>query len=439
MTLYQSFTRKKRRIELADSVLDSLAQSGVHAPPRPLAVEYDEELIREQLARNYAFLGDDGVDGVRKGRVAVIGCGGVGSWAAVMLCRSGVGSIRLVDFDYVTLSSLNRHATALLSDVGTPKVHCVARTLGQIAKWVHVDAHVALWRDDDEGLKLLDGVDWVVDAIDNIGTKVELLRVCHQRGIKVFASMGAGAKSDPTRIQIADISQTTYDPLARAVRQKLRYHKEHPVLSGIPVVYSTEVPSADLGLLPLAPEEHAKGQVNELAAFDDFRVRILPVLGPLPALFGLHIATFVVSDLARRPIANPLPVRHRRKLYEKCFKELVRVETRLAGATEGVRLPITEDDVGFVLDDLHRGRSVVAPHHAVPARPAVVRWDPRAPPGLRNAVLMEKDEAARHVREVLEDPALDVRERLVQVWGRETVALVERRWKEVDALFAWAL
>lgn len=129
------------------------------------------------------------------------------------------------------------------------------------------------------------------------------------------------------------------------------------------------------------------------------------------------------------PVASPLLVRHRTKLYEKALRELVRVETRLAGGGEGVTT---------------WGTSSTAYTAGAPSlRPAVVRWDPRAPLGLRNAVLMYRDEAARHVREVREvyarEPIMDVRAPLEHVWGTETVALVERRWKEADALFAWAL
>ena len=115
----------------------------------------------------------------------------------------------------------------------------------------------------------------MLDAIDNITTKVDLLKYCHEHKIKVFSSMGSGLKSDPTRIQISDISSTIYDPLARSVRRRLRLQG---VQSGIPVVYSTEVPS-DVKLLPLPEEEFQKGDVKELGVFDDFRVRILPVLG----------------------------------------------------------------------------------------------------------------------------------------------------------------
>ena len=167
--------------------------------------------------------------------------------------------------------------------------------------------------------------------------------------------MGAGTKSDPTRIQIADLSATHYDPLARSVRQRLRAVLSRSSLptppSGldcgtdsdpdalspsstvneysIPVVYSTEVPG-DVKLLPLADAELAKGSVDELAPLRDFRVRILPVLGPLPALFGLHIATYVLCELAGRPLERPLPVRHRKKLYERMWKDLLVRESRIA-------------------------------------------------------------------------------------------------------------
>jgi len=166
--------------------------------------------------------------------------------------------------------------------------------------------------------------------------------------LQVFSSMGAGAKADPTRIQISDISYTMYDPLARSVRRRLRLQG---VSSGIPVVYSTEVPG-DVKLLPLPEEEFQKGDVNELGVFDDFRVRILPVLGlfliffatcclgilllmreagPLPSLFGLHIAIYVLCEMAGKPILNPLPIKNRKKLYERLLRDLLHRESKFVG------------------------------------------------------------------------------------------------------------
>lgn len=192
VSAYQTMSRRKQRRELNLAAARSLAMSEALRPSDMRGWEgsvgvgservlsssssagaagtgtgagagaYDEGLIREQLARNYAFFGEEAMSRVRGARVVVVGCGGVGSYAALMLARSGVSQLRLVDFDYVTLSSLNRHATAVLADVGTPKVGCVERTIRQIAKWVEVDARVEIWRRDAGGGRLLEGADWVV-------------------------------------------------------------------------------------------------------------------------------------------------------------------------------------------------------------------------------------------------------------------------------------
>lgn len=183
LSLYHSRSRRSRRADLADQINRALASGAAEtriqpspspSPPIPnieLAPElqpdpnYAEELVREQLARNYAFLREDGVSRVRAASVVIVGCGGVGSWTAVMLARSGVAKLRLIDFDYVTLSSLNRHATAALADVGTPKAQCIARALRAIAPFVQVDPRVELWRGDAGGAELLRGADWVVGAL----------------------------------------------------------------------------------------------------------------------------------------------------------------------------------------------------------------------------------------------------------------------------------
>ncbi|KAH9974461.1 hypothetical protein BGW80DRAFT_1491956 [Lactifluus volemus] len=303
---------------------------------------------------------------------------------------------------------LNRHATAALADVGTPKVQRVARALHAIAPFVQVDPRVELWRGGADGAELLQGADWVVGAIDNIGTKAELLAYCVQNNIKVFSSMGADTKSDPTRIQIADLSATHYDPLARAVRQRPSSSADadadddpssvpSPASStreySIPVVYSSEVPGDDVTLLPLASSELAKDSVDELAPLRDFRVRILPVLGPLPAIFGLHIATYVLCELVARPIERPLPVRHRKKLYERMWKDLLHRESRTASRVNKSisnysSLPLMTADIALLYDDFVLGRSIVPPHSAC-VRPALVRWDPRAPLSLENCVVRE--------------------------------------------------
>ncbi|KAJ6471400.1 ubiquitin-protein ligase molybdopterin-converting factor [Mycena sanguinolenta] len=467
-SLYTSLSRESKRHELDRDVLRSLSREKTPIPDGKSldfpalnpsndlagngknnddAYTYDETLIREQLARNYAFFGEEAMAKVRKGRVVVVGCGGVGSWAAVMLVRSGINHIRLIDFDYVTLSSLNRHATASLADVGTPKVRCVGRALKQMARWVEVEEKVEVWRGESDGgtgAALLEGADWVIDAIDNIQTKVDLLVCCLERGIKVFSSMGAGAKSDPTRIQIADLADTIYDPLARAVRTRLRKRlidsakgkgedKAKDINTGgalgIPVVYSTEVP--EVALLPLPEDEFAKGPTHELGVLDEWRVRILPVLGPLPAIFGLNAATYVLCELAGKPVANPLPVKgtQRRKVYEKMLRDLQGREASRAG-TLVAPIPLTTNDVGLVFDDIHRARSVVPPH-AVPLKPTLVVWDRARPIRVENVVVMEAGEAAQHerIQEGKEEEG----------WGADVKEAVRRRVEEVERWKDWVM
>ncbi|KAJ7496424.1 hypothetical protein FB451DRAFT_1018625, partial [Mycena latifolia] len=147
------------------------------------------------------FFGDEAMARIRGSTVVVVGCGGVGSWAAVMLVWSASPNPL---FFYAVLA-LKRHATTGRADVGTPKVKCIKRALRQIARWVEVDPRVEL---------RLPPPFTHTDEIDDIRTKVDLLKYCHEHGIKVFDSMGAGAKCDPTRVQIADIVHT-YDPSVR--------------------------------------------------------------------------------------------------------------------------------------------------------------------------------------------------------------------------------
>ncbi|KAI4244772.1 MAG: hypothetical protein L6R42_010368, partial [Xanthoria sp. 1 TBL-2021] len=243
--------------------------------------DYDKDLVNEQLTRTASFLTPPRFGKLRSSFVIVVGLGGVGSHCTAALARSGVSHIRLIDFDQVTLSSLNRHAVATLADVGTPKVQCVRKRLEAVVPWVHWECLNEVWR-EDQGERLLakwdkgkgQQPDYVVDAIDNIESKVELLQYCHQHGLKVVSSMGAGCKSDPSRIFVGDISASVEDPLSRTTRRKLRMLG---ISEGIPVVYSTEKPGPGKAqLLPLPEEEFVKGKVNELSVLPDFRARILP-------------------------------------------------------------------------------------------------------------------------------------------------------------------
>ncbi|KAF9181557.1 hypothetical protein BGZ51_002539 [Haplosporangium sp. Z 767] len=391
-----------------------LSKSQIHQHKQRLqdgSLVVDEELVREQLARNIAFLGEEGVEKLRNSFVIIVGAGGVGSWAASMLIRSGVGKIRIIDFDQVSLSSLNRHATAVQADVGTPKVLAMKKAFGSIAPWVEVDARVELFQEDNADDLLSGNPDYVVDAIDNINTKLALLKFCFDRKIPVMSSMGAGAKADPSRVQISDISETFEDPLARAVRRKI---KKMGVDTGIEVVYSTEKPH-HVKLLPL--DETQAQEADEYAALPDFRSRILPVLGPLPAMFGMSMATFITCKIAGWPM-EPLPIKLREALYLRVHRELRVREGKLDKGIETIALD--RRDVGYVIEEIFRGKSAISQSMD---KIGLCRWKRADPLSLQNVVVLTKSEMSRHEKLPLDAD-------LAEVYGQEVVDYVEDRFRE---------
>ena len=373
----------------------------------------------------------------------MVGCGGVGSHCSVALARSGVSRIRLIDFDQVTLSSLNRHAAATLADVGTSKVHCLRKRLQPITPWVKFDLQNQLFsaKAADVLLAPWEGrkPDYIVDAIDNIESKVALLEYCHKNNLPVISSMGAGCKSDPTRIFVGDISSSTEDPLSRSTRRRLR---AAGIVSGIPVVYSTEKPGAGKAqLLPLPEEEFAKGSVGDLGVLPDFRVRILPVLGTMPAIFGYTCANHVILHVSGYP-SEYVPAKGREKMYDGILAQLQGSEEKLARATtpgedaRRLKVGITAADVGYVVEEVFKGKSVLT---GISTRLALVRW--RKPGGttielgvegqkssrvrLRELVCMTKEEAAIHEKEILMGSKT-----VDEMYKKEILALVESRMQE---------
>jgi len=403
------------------------------------------DLILEQLARNRVFLKDDGLKKLRSAFIIVVGCGGVGSHTAAALARSGVSKIRLIDFDQVTLSSLNRHAVATLADVGTPKVHAIRKRLEAITPWVEFDCRNELFSASaaDSQLAPLDGqkADFVIDAIDNIDSKVALLHYCYSNSIKVISSMGAGAKSDPTRIFIGDISATTDDPLSKSTRVKLRGLGVH---QGIPVVFSSEkwVPGK-AELLPLSEEEFQKGNVTELGVLQNFRVRILPVLGTMPAMFGLAVANHVMLEISGYP-HEYLQAKSRGKMYEGMLGGLQGQEEKLLrhiGVDPvGLRLPVSVEDVAYLVEEVFHGKSVIS---GLANRLVLTRW--RKPElnfldtstakqklsklKLNELVVMSREESVKHESLVLKGD-----KRPEEVYDKDVLDIVTRRFREEEYL-----
>ncbi|ODV63882.1 tRNA threonylcarbamoyladenosine dehydratase ASCRUDRAFT_30476 [Ascoidea rubescens DSM 1968] len=382
--------------------------------------EYDEDLIREQLARNYVFLGEEGVNKLRKDTfIVVVGVGGVGSWVTTMMVRSGISKIRIIDFDQVTLSSLNRHAVATLSDVGVSKVLTLKKHLLKVAPWCEIETINELWNLETSERLLEGSPTFVVDCIDNIDTKVDLLEYCHKKKINVISSMGAGCKSDPTTVNIGDISNTGEDPLARSVRRRL---KKRGIASGITVVFSAEKPDPrKASLLPLPEDEYMKGNVDELTPLRDFRVRILPVLGPMPGIFGLTITSYLLTYLTGYPL-EPIEgvTKNRAKTYEGILHTLAAQQSRLGGQEQ--RVPLSLNDVVYVVDEIFRAKSAISSYST---RLALSRWDMAKEISPQNLVLMTREEQLQHEQRVLSG-----RETPEDVYPPEVLQRVQNRFEE---------
>lgn len=212
--------------------------------------------------------------------VLLVGLGGVGAYAAELICRAGIGKMTIVDADTVNESNLNRQLPALHSTLGKPKAEVVACRLQDINPALQLTVVREFLR-DERTEELLDRAryDFVADAIDSLSPKVFLLYHALQRGLPVVSSMGAGGKTDPQQVRIADISETSVCGLAKAVRKRLR---GLGVRQGIPAVYSTEA---------TAPEAVIEVE-NEVC-----KRTTTGTVSYMPAIFGCMLASHVIRNI----------------------------------------------------------------------------------------------------------------------------------------------
>ena len=232
------------------------------------------------LERTELLLGAEKLEKLRAAHVLVVGLGGVGAYAAEMIARAGVGRMTVADADTVNPTNINRQLVALHSTVGRPKAEVLAERLRDINPQLELRVVCRYIRDEETDL-LLDAAryDYAVDAIDTLSPKLALICGCLLRDIPLVSSMGAGAKTDPTRMEIADISKTHHCPLAHMLRKRL--HKAG-IRSGFRAVFSPE-PVRE-GALVACDEPNKKSNVGTISY--------------LPALLGIGCASVVIRDLA---------------------------------------------------------------------------------------------------------------------------------------------
>jgi len=246
------------------------------------------------FSRTELLLGTEGIDRLKQAKVAIFGVGGVGSFAVEALVRSGVSRFVLVDDDLVCLTNLNRQLHATRRTVGKPKVEAMRDRILEINPKAEIECRREFYNPGSaESLLALD-YDYVIDCIDTVTGKVDLILECHKRGIPVISAMGAGNKTDPTQFEVADLAKTTVCPLARVMRRELGKRG----LKHLKVVYSRELPlepvpteNSDCNLSCVCPKGAERSCLER---------RTIPgSLSFVPSVMGLIMGGEVVKDLVK--------------------------------------------------------------------------------------------------------------------------------------------
>ncbi|NHM30434.1 tRNA threonylcarbamoyladenosine dehydratase [Neobacillus terrae] len=239
-----------------------------------------------QFSRNELAIGKEGLEILKNSTVAVLGIGGVGSFAAEALARSGVGRLILIDKDVVDITNVNRQVIALLSTVGKPKADLMKERIADINPECDVIALKMFYTEETYEQVFSYNLDFVIDASDTIVYKIHLMKECLKRNIPIISSMGAANKMDPTRFQIADISKTHTDPIAKVIRTKLR---KEGIRKGIPVVFSDESPIV------------IREDIRKVVGNDEAEIRKAQMPPSsnafVPSVAGLIMASYTVQEL----------------------------------------------------------------------------------------------------------------------------------------------
>lgn len=229
--------------------------------------------------RTELLIGKERLAYLKTRHVLIVGVGGVGAYAAEMLCRAGIGKLTIVDGDVVQSSNINRQLIALNSTIDKPKVEILKHRLLDINPELTINTYFEYLRDERTAEVLQAGsYDYVIDAIDTLSPKVYLIYYALQHNLKLISSMGSGGKKDPSAIRIANLSNTYNCTLARFVKKRLR--KLHASLD-FPVVFSTE--QVDKEAVALIEEKNKKSMVGTISY--------------MPALFGCHLAAYVIENI----------------------------------------------------------------------------------------------------------------------------------------------
>ena len=241
--------------------------------------------MTDQYCRTQLLLGADGLKKLKNSRVAVFGLGGVGGYAVEALARSGIGQLDLIDDDVINLTNLNRQVLALHSTIGMPKVEAAAMRIRDIDPTILVRTYQTFYLPETAGEFDFSQYDYVLDAIDTVTGKLELITRAKEANVPIISCMGTGNKLDPTGFRVSDISKTSGCALARIMRKECAKRG----IKGVKVVWSEELPLEPHVDPSADPESHREGSSR----------RALPgSTAFVPAVAGLIMAGEVIRDLS---------------------------------------------------------------------------------------------------------------------------------------------
>ncbi len=242
--------------------------------------------MREQFSRMELILGEEAMDIIAHAHVAVFGVGGVGGYVVEALARCGIGALDLIDNDTVNITNLNRQIIATNASIGRNKVDVFRERVHDISPDTKVNTYCCFYLPEEKKNFDFSQYDYIVDAIDTVTAKLDLIEEAQRLGVPIISAMGCGNRMDPTKIRICDIYDTQGDPLSKIMRRELK--KRH--IKKLKVVYSTE--------LPYKPSEERMMKEKEKEGTS--RRSIPGSTAFVPAAGGLAMAYYVVQDLIKR-------------------------------------------------------------------------------------------------------------------------------------------
>ena len=238
----------------------------------------------KRFERSAMLLGEDKIESLHEKRVAIFGIGGVGGYVAEALARTGIGAFDLVDHDVVSDSNINRQIIATEDTVGRNKAEVMKERILAINPRAKVIVHDCFFLPDNAEMFCFFDYDYVVDAVDTVTAKLEIIERSKRANVPVISAMGAGNKLDPTRFEVTDISKTSVCPLAKVMRRELKKRN----IEGVKVVYSKE--EAARPLFEGRPEQGQEAETRKKAPGS---------VAFVPSVAGLIVASEVVKDLIR--------------------------------------------------------------------------------------------------------------------------------------------